>query len=360
MINFDHNASTPPFAAVIARVAEVMAEGGNPSAVHALGRRAHNHLETARRQVATLVQARARDVTFFGSATEAHATLIRHFDEAEFLRPATEHAAVLAARRGEDLALNSTAALDLEALDQRLRRAQGPVLLAVAAANNETGLLSDLAALAKTVASAKAAGRELHYHIDAVQAPGKLPIDFAAWGCDSLVLSAHKMGGPQGVAALVTRPGFNVKPLILGGGQERRRRAGTENVAGIAGFGLACELCQLRPETLPLRERLEAGLTAQNPAALIVGQGQARLPNTTCLLTPGKAAATLLMQFDLAGLALSSGSACSSGKIGSSPVLVAHGYGAALVGSALRFSLGRDSSAAEVDRAVALYGDLCR
>ena len=375
-INLDHNATTPPFPEVVALVAEVMAEGGNPSSVHAKGRAATQRLETARRQVANLCKARARDVTFCGSATEANNTLIHHFypdvgsteaacSEAEwrtgpiFLRPATEHDAVLAAAPGQDLALASNGHADLEALEETISEADQPILLAIMAANNETGLISNFEGILAVVTKAREAGAKVHYHIDAVQAAGKLPINFQGWGCDSLALSAHKMGGPQGVGALITRPGFEVTPLIRGGGQERRRRAGTENVAGIAGFGLACDLAQDPLDTIDLRTKLEKGLKAANPEAEIVGEHTARLGNTTCLLTPGKSAETLLMQFDLAGIGLSSGSACSSGKVGASHVLTALGYDEAMARSALRFSLGRETTAEHIDRAVQVYEAAC-
>ena len=421
-INLDHNATTPPFSEVVRLVAEVMAEGGNPSAVHRLGRQASGRLETARRQVAGLCGARARDVTFFGSATEAQATLIHHFKDRYFLRPDTEHDAVLAARvsqterarqtarapqsqtaraslqsslqdplivrgkaEGDDgggqeqgqeqkedhgqqdghgpgvsLALRNDGHVDLERLAEHLHKTAQPILLAIMAANNETGLMSDLTGIAEVVAQARSRGAEVHYHVDAVQAPGKMAIDFGAWGCDSLALSAHKMGGPQGVGGLITRPGFDLTPLIRGGGQERRRRAGTENVAGIAGFGLACEMVQDLGRLTALRSDLEQGLKAQNPEAIIVGEQRLRLPNTSCVLTPGKSAETLLMHFDLAGIGLSSGSACSSGKVGSSHVLTAMGIGQGLARSALRFSLGRDTTAAHIDRAIEVYGAACR
>ncbi len=360
----DHNATTPPLPEVIALVARVMAEAGNPSAVHGQGRHARHRIESARAQVAALCRARAQDVTFFGSATEATATLFAHFADAPLLRPDSEHRAVLDARPGHTLRLNADGSLDLAGVAAQLRAQEGPVLLAIMAANNETGLLSDGRALGQVVAAARERNPQIHYHVDAVQAAGKMPIDLPAWGCDSLTLSAHKMGGPQGVGALVTRPGFDLRPLIRGGGQERRRRAGTENVAGIAGFGLACR--HLTEAGLDfgamqtLQTRLEHGLRARNPACQIVGAGAPRLPNTTCVLTPGKTAQTLLMQFDLAGVALSSGSACSSGKVGPSHVLQAMGIAPGLAQSALRFSLGRTTSVAEIDRALDVYGAACR
>ena len=337
-----------------------MAEAGNPSAVHRVGRQASRRLETARRQVAALSGARAHDVTFCGSATEAHNLLINHFSKAEFLRPASEHDAILAPRNGEDIKLSAAGQIDLEALEQRLGQTKGPILLCITAANNETGVLSPMAEIAALLARMRCQGLDLHYHVDAVQAAGKMPIDFLAWGCDSLALSAHKMGGPQGVGALITRPGFDIQPLIRGGGQERRRRAGTENVSGIAGFGLACALSSPLLDTSALQVRLEAGLRSVNPAAEIVAQDAPRLSNTTCLLTPGKSAQILLMQFDLAGLALSSGSACSSGKVGRSHVLKALGYPDELAGSALRFSLGRATTAQDIDRALQVYSSACR
>ena len=359
-INLDHNATTPPLPEVVALVTEVMTEGGNPSALHHLGRRAHHRMETARRQVAKMCQSRAQDVTFFGSATEANATLIYHFKDALFLRPSTEHQAILATRPGIDLAISASGTVDLAVLETRLMCAKDQVLLALMAVNNETGIKSDLLGVQAVVARARAAGKNIHYHVDAVQAPGKIPVDISAWGCDSLALSAHKMAGPQGVGALVCRSGFDLKPLILGGGQERRRRAGTENVAAIAGFGQACASVSDMNHQVHNHSRLETELKHINPNAIIVGETKPRVVNTTCLLTPGKSAATLLMQFDLAGIALSSGSACSSGKVGASHVLKALGYADDLAQSALRFSLGRDTKADDIDRALKVYAGICQ
>ena len=359
-INLDHNATTPPFRQVVDLVGVVMAEAGNPSSIHASGRRAHQRLETARRQVAALCGARARDLIFCSSATEANNQILKHFAGVKIFRPPTEHQAVLAPCPGIDLGLDGAGALDLEHVARVLYHEKDPLVLAIMAANNETGVISDLKDLAQIVAQARAAGCQVHYHIDAVQAAGKLPIDMTDWGCDSLALSAHKMGGPQGVGALVLRPGLDIGPLIYGGGQERRRRGGTENVAGIAGFGLACELAQDLFDASDLRLRLERGVKALNPGAHIVGEHMARLSNTTCLLTPGKSAQMLLMQFDLAGIGLSSGSACSSGKISGSHVLQAMGYGNEMARSALRFSLGRETTQAHIDQALKAYGAACR
>ncbi len=360
----DHNATTPPLPEVIRLMTEAMAEVGNPSAVHSHGRQARNRVENARAQVAALCQARAQDVTFFGSATEATATLFAHFADVPLFRPETEHRAVLDAAPGHALRLSPDGSLNLEDLAAQLHAHKGPVLFAQMAANNETGLVSDAHAIGQLVAAARKGNPQIHYHVDAVQAAGKMPIDISAWGCDSLTLSAHKMGGPQGVGALVTRPGFDLRPLIRGGGQERGRRAGTENVAGIVGFGLACQrLGDVRggaKSMQALQVRLERGLRARNPACQILGAEALRLPNTTCLLTPGKTAQTLLMQFDLAGVALSSGSACSSGKVGPSHVLQAMGIAPGLAQSALRFSLGRTTRIAEIDRALDVYEVACR
>lgn len=355
----DHNATTPPYKSVIELVARVMREGGNPSAVYGVGRQARGRVETARSQVAKLANARARDVTFFGSATEAHATLIAQFASALFLRPDSEHDAVLNSRPGTPIPLKSSGVVCIESLKNLLYSNSGPILVAIMAANNETGIIPDIETISQLIISAKVNNPKIHFHIDAVQAAGKFPIDFKAWGCDSLALSSHKMGGPQGVGALVTRPGFDLQPIIRGGGQERRRRAGTENVAGIAGFGLACELTEDMDHLIVLREHLERGLNAINPKSIIVGQDERRLPNTTCVINPGMSSEILLMKFDLAGVALSSGSACSSGRVGGSHVLQAMGINADFARSSLRFSLGRETTKAEVDLALDAYRDIC-
>ncbi len=225
--------------------------------------------------------------------------------------------------------------IDLAALEKMIA---GPnVLVSVMLANNETGVIQPVA---DVVALARRAGALVH--VDAVQGFGKMPVNFGLLGCDLMTVAAHKVGGPVGVGALIVRDGLVVEPLLAGGGQELRRRAGTENLAGIAGWAA---VAKEEPNSLKaLRDELESSLEG----VTVLAAGAERLPNTTCFAMPGFRAETLLMNFDLAGIAVSSGSACSSGKVGRSHVLEAMGVAPELAGSAIRVSLGWNSTAADV------------
>lgn len=337
----DHNATTHIRPEVIARMSDVMEQVGNASALHSYGRRAKALVEAAREQVAALVGApRPQDVIFTGSGSEANNMAAFAAPGFAYRPSAVEHAAALQAR-ADALPLPVDARGQLSINDEDLSQA----IVACQLANNETGILQDLSGLAATVG---------YLHVDAVQAAGKIPVDMPSLAADSLALSAHKFGGPQGVGALVIRPGLDMPAMIHGGGQERRRRAGTENVAGIVGFGLAAELAlrdldSYARHTQDLRDRFEAGL----PQGIeIVGRDQARLPNTSCILVAGKSASILLMKADLAGLAISSGSACSSGKVTQSHVLAALGIAPERAGTALRISFGRNSTHEDVEAAL--------
>ncbi len=338
----DHNATTNIRSEVIARMAEVMGQVGNASALHGYGRKAKALVEAAREQVAALVAApRPQDVIFTASGSEANNMAAHAAPQLAYRPSAVEHAAALQARaEAPPLPVDADGQLDVGGLD--LTQA----LVACQLANNETGILQDPSRLA---------GQVGYLHVDAVQAAGKIAINMPRLGADSLALSAHKFGGPQGVGSLVIRPGLDMPALIQGGGQERRRRAGTENVAGIVGFGLAAELALRDLETYAqhvrgLRDAFEAGLP---DAVQVVGGDQARLPNTSCILVPGKSASILLMKADLAGLAISSGSACSSGKVTQSHVLSAMGIAPKLASTALRVSFGRTSRSEDVTAALA-------
>ncbi len=342
----DHNATTDIRPEVIARMAEVMGRLGNASALHSYGRAAKALVEAAREQVAALVGApRAQDVIFTASGTEANNMAAWARPDLTYRPSAVEHVAALQARGdAQPLAVDSRGGVQVS---EDLSSA----LVACQLANNETGIVQDLSLLA---------GKTGYLHVDAVQAAGKIAVDMPALAADSLALSAHKFGGPQGVGALVIRPGLDMPALIHGGGQERRRRAGTENVAGIVGFGLAAELALRDLEataahTRKLRDALEASLP---DGVQVVGREQPRLPNTACLLLPGKNASLSLMKADLAGVALSSGSACSSGKVAASHVLAAMGIAPDLAETALRISFGRSSSQADLEAAQALLAKL--
>jgi cysteine desulfurase len=285
-------------------------------------------------------------VVFTSGATEANNCVMAAGWKAICVS-AIEHDSVLAPARASGakviaLPAGKNGVVDLQSVAGQLAQAASGgahALLSVMMANNETGVI-------EPVADAAALAREhgLSLHVDAVQGLGRLPVNFAELGADTLGVSAHKLGGPRGVGALIVRDGVNLLPLIKGGGQERRRRGGTENVAGIAGFGAATAEIAGEADAVVrmqvLRDKLEAGVMAATPNAVIVGREAARLANTSCVAVPGKPAETLVIRLDLEGVAVSAGAACTSGKVGANSVLEAMGLGADIARSAVRVSLG--------------------
>ncbi|WP_119678115.1 cysteine desulfurase family protein [Indioceanicola profundi] len=349
-IYLDWNATAPLRPEARAALIACMEEVGNPSSVHGFGRAARRRVEDAREAVARLAGATSADVIFTGSGTEANNLALRVKGRARLIVSATEHAAVLdAASDAEVVPVGPKGLVDLEALERVLAADSGPALVSIQAVNNETGVIQPLA---EVVRIAKAQGALVHS--DAVQAVGRIPFDMGALGLDMATLSAHKIGGPQGVGALVARPGLMLDPLLRGGGQERRIRAGTENVAGIAAFGAAAaaalEGLDNYTRLAVLRDGLEERVREAAPDAVIFGADAPRVANTSCIALPGLTAETQLMAFDLAGIAVSSGAACSSGKVRASHVLTAMGAPVELAGSAIRVSLGWSSTSEEVDR----------
>ena len=377
----DHNATTP----VRPEVAQAMARAltdlpGNASSVHGEGRAARAAIEQARERVAALVGARAGEVVFTSGGTEANAMILSpalmdcdggrdcvRVPSSLLLHGATEHACVreghrFAASAAEAIPVDGDGLVRLDWLEARLARLQreapgARALVSLHLANNETGVIQPLAAVV-----ALARRFEALVHSDAVQAAGKIAIDIAALGVDALTLSAHKFGGPKGVGAVILRSGALelADRLLRGGGQERGWRAGTENVPGIVGMGVAAEMAgqALSQETQrlrPLRDRLEAGLKSVAPGTVVFGEGAPRLPNTSAFATPGLSAETVLIKLDLAGIALSSGSACSSGKVRRSHVLDAMGIDPAMSKGALRASLGWTTSGEDIERVLAAY-----
>ena len=361
-VYFDWNASAP--LREEARAAVLRALGaGNASSVHAEGRAARGLIEEARAQVARLAGAEAKNVTFTSGATEANMlALTPALQPAGEKRPrgrllvsAIEHPSVLcggrfAAEDVEQVPVTADGVVDLDALRRAVARAERP-LVSVMLANNETGVIQPVAEVAAIVHAANGL-----LHVDAVQAPGRIACDMAALGADLMTVSSHKLGGPQGAGALIRRGDLHIaEPLIRGGGQERSLRAGTENVAAIAGFGAAAEAARAAVQAdaarmTALRDRLEAGLKAATPQAVIFGEGAARLPNTTLFAVPGMKAETAIIAFDLNGIAVSSGAACSSGKVSPSHVLAAMAVAPELARGAIRVSLGFSSSESEVER----------
>ncbi|HEX6110693.1 MAG TPA: cysteine desulfurase family protein, partial [Geminicoccaceae bacterium] len=270
---------------------------------------------------------------------------------------AIEHDSVLAAASDAvRIPVDAEGRLDLAALERELALV-APALVSVMLANNETGVIQPVR---EVVEFAHRHGARVH--CDAVQAGGKLAIDMDALDADYLTLSAHKFGGPQGVGALVVGKGLEPDALLRGGGQERRWRPGTENLPGIIGFGRACELAMADADwwqrIAALRDGLEARLMALAPAARVFGRGAERLPNTSCVAMPGVSNQTQLIEFDLAGIAVSTGSACSSGKVGPSHVLAAMGVDPTAAASAIRISLGWASTAADTEHLVDAWGRL--
>jgi cysteine desulfurase len=345
---------------------------GNPSSIHAEGRRARAIVEEARRAVAALAGVEPRRVVFVSGGTEAaNLALTPAIQAPERKTPLTrlimsagEHPCVL---RGHRFAPEATTIapsqadgrLDLDALAELLAGGEGAPMLALQGANNETGVLQPVAEAAALV---HAAGGVVV--CDGVQLPGRISLAAATSGADFLFLSAHKLGGPKGAGALIAmRPDLSIEaPLLRGGGQERGARAGTENVAAIAGFGAAARLAaaEAEPEArrlAALRDRLAQRLCESAPEAVVFGAAAPRLPNTLAFAAPGAAAATLLIALDLAGVAVSSGSACSSGKVTPSHVLAGMGIEPELAAGALRVSFGWASRDEDVDRFVAAFGE---
>ena len=360
-VYLDHNATTATDPAVVeAMLPYLSGLCGNASSRHEYGRAARRAIDEARSKVAAAVGAHASEVVFTSGGSEANNLLIK--GAAACLKPgvlavsAIEHPCVIRPaeqlrKRGwalHKLAVDAAGRVDVASFQALI--AEQPRIVSVMLANNETGVVQDIASLAT---QARAAGA--WFHTDAVQAVGKMAVDFRqlnAAGVNALSLSAHKIGGPKGAAALVLDKRLDIEPLIAGGGHERGLRSGTENVAAIVGFGVACELAAARlaevaPRLLALREQLESGLVALG--ATLFGRGAERLPNTSYFAFPDIDGETLVGHLDRAGYALASGAACSSANPEPSHVLRAMGVEAELARGAVRVSLGAGNSAAEVD-----------
>jgi len=372
VIYLDHNASTP----VRPEVADAMRSSledlhGNASSLHREGQRARAAVERAREQVAALVHARPSEVVFVSGGTEGdHLGVVggawaRRQEGRRIAVSAIEHHAVhgaaeVLAELGfaiEHLPVGGDGVLDLAALD---RLAPDTVLVASMLANNETGALQPVAEVARW-----AHRRVARVFCDAVQAVGKMPVDAAALDVDYLALSGHKIGGPKGAGALIVRRDAPLSPLFRGSGHESGRRGGTENVPGIVGLGRAAELAARDVEAEgarlgDLRARLERAIRAAVPEATIHAERAARLPNTVNASFPGARSDTLLMALDARGVAVSAGAACASGAVEPSPVLAAMGVPRDLAVCAIRFSLGRTNTAAEVEAVGALLAEAVR
>jgi len=368
-VYLDWNATTPLRPEARQAMADAWELSGNPSSVHTEGRKARRLVEDARAAVAAAVGARPSDVVFCSAGTEANALALtpglrRGAGQKveRLLVSAIEHASVLAGGRFVPEAIGTikvtgSGLVDLDHL--RVLLADGPpALVSVMSANNETGAVQPIAEVARIVHES---GGLLH--VDAIQAFGKIPFDINSLDADLVTLSAHKIGGPKGAGAVVLADGVQgLEPLLRGGGQELGRRAGTENVAGIAGFGAATKaaMAALEADAARLRSlqrRLEDGLK-QTPGMIIFSEDAPRLPNTTLFTVPGLRAETAVIGFDLAGIAVSSGSACSSGKVQPSHVLEAMGMGRELAQGAVRLSLGWSTSETDIEMTVKAWRTL--
>lgn len=359
----DYNATAPLRPEARAAMSSALDLVGNASSVHAEGRGARATIEAARAEVAKLAGASGTaDVVFTSGGSEAVTAVLRNGHDAVVVA-GIEHAAVRDAASASGarvigLATGSDGIVAVDALDRALDEANaatGRVLVCLQAANNETGIVQPVALLAR-----RAKERGADVFSDMVQAAGRLAIDISTLGVDALAISAHKLGGPMGAGAIVVAPGYRLRALVNGGGQERGRRGGTENVAAIAGFGAACaaalrDLAGEQTRLTRLRDRLEDELAAATPGVVVIGQATERLCNTSLIALPGSVAETSVIALDLTGVAASAGAACSSGKSSRSPVLAAMGVSDDIAKSAVRFSLGWASDDNDVTQAVAAW-----
>ena len=367
-IYLDHNATTPPHPVVVDRMAAALRETfGNPSSVHHFGQSAKAALDDARSAVAALIGADPAEIVFTSGGTESDNYALRGVAEAlevtgrkHLIATTIEHEAVLntlkaLAKRGWRITLlpvDQSGIVSPQALESAL--ADDTALVSVMHANNEIGTIQPIAELARL---AKARGAL--FHTDAVQSVGKVPVDVKALGIDLLALSAHKFYGPKGVGALWVRRGLRLQPPITGGKQERSRRAGTENVAGIVGLGVAAQLAKTKMDAEarrlgPLRNRLEEEIVARIHGTAVNGAGSPRVPNTTNISFDRIEAESLLIALDLAGVAVSTGSACSSGTLEPSHVLKAMGFPAHRTQNSIRFSLGEANTEADVEQVLSV------
>ena len=355
-VYLDYNASAPLCHEARQAMLVAMEIAGNPSSVHASGRAARKIVDHARRKIADLIGGDAERVIFTSGGTEANNLALNGLEDVTVFTSAVEHPSVIEARSdAKRIPVDANGVIDLAALETMLRAASDAgqkVLVSVMLANNETGVTQPVA---KVGLLAREYGAKVH--CDAVQALGRLPVDMGQLLVDMVSISAHKIGGPKGIGALAIAPGVMLVPQIRGGGQEKYRRGGTENVIGIAGFGAAAERADTSrakmDDVRALRDRLETVLASEAPELLIAGKGTDRLVNTSCLILPGMPGETQVMALDLAGVAISSGSACSSGKVRESHVLKE--MGVTDPGSAIRVSLGLETTDEEIDTFIRVW-----
>ncbi len=360
LVYFDYNATAPLKDEVIDFMSEILRESGNASSLHSFGRNARKHVEKAREQVAELAHTHSNSVTFTSGATEANNTVLGAFKGQRILVSAIEHPSILdVIENVETIPVTPDGIIDLVQFEEIISKGDAPALISVMLVNNETGVIQPVEQMARI---AKKKHPQVFIHTDASQAPGRIKIDMPALQVDYMSLCAHKFGGPQGTGALLSLPGAKPARLLLGGGQEKRQRAGTENVAAIAGMGLACTLATRDMDQFialaKWRDQIENAVTTAYPDVKIFGQNSDRVANTSSICTPGLDAQTQLMAMDLEGIALSNGSACSSGKVNNSYVLRAMGASDSEAGSAVRLSIGWETKQSDIDHFIKAWSDM--
>ncbi|MEQ8287185.1 cysteine desulfurase family protein [Thalassospira sp.] len=355
-VYLDYNASAPLCIEARQAMIAAMDVTGNPSSVHGSGRAARKIVDHARRTIAELVGGDAERIIFTSGGTEANSLALNGLEDVTVFTSATEHPSVIEGRvDAKRIPVDGNGVIDLAALEKMLKDASDAgqkVLVSVMLANNETGVIQPVS---KVGLLAREYGAKVH--CDAVQALGRMPVDMGRLLVDMVSVSAHKVGGPKGTGALAIAPGVMLVPQIRGGGQEKYRRGGTENVLGIAGFAAAARRAEAKMAQMAtiagMRDRLETELASEAPELLIAGKGTERLVNTSCLILPGMPGETQVMALDLAGVAISSGSACSSGKVRESHVLKE--MGVSDTGSAIRVSLGLETTDDDIDTFIRVW-----
>lgn len=349
-IYLDYNATAPMLPEVKQAMVAAMEWVGNPSSIHSFGRHVRKEIEQARASIATSVNCDPTHVTFTGGATEANNWVLQGAPVKRILISAIEHPSLYdaGAKNAAIIPVTSDGVVDIAALEKLLAQSKEPTLVCVMWVNNETGVIQpieEIAALCKK--------HHALLHVDAVQALGRVTIDLQKTPIDFLSLSAHKIGGPSGIGALIYNHEVALNKFMHGGGQERRRRAGTENILGIIGFGMAAQTAMEKQNfyaTLAQwREDLEAKIKQAYPDTIIVGERTSRVGNTLQMITPNHAAEKQLIALDLAGIAVSSGSACSSGSIKPSHVLLNMGFAESLASCAIRISMGLSTTKGDLD-----------
>ncbi len=367
-IYLDNSATTPVDPAVLEAMMPFLTEQfGNPSSIHFYGQQARSAVDKARHQVASLINSRPNEIVFTSGGTEANNLAIRGLIEANsqhgnhIITSAIEHSAVR--NVCEDLEKQGYAITYLPVYENGLVRVPDlldalrdeTVLISIMAANNEIGTIQPIAEIGRLVRAQRDAGKKVWFHTDAVQAAGKMPVDVEEIGCDLLSLSAHKIYAPKGVGALYVRRGVRLHPQNIGGHQERERRGGTEPVPHIVGFGKACELAHDGLQTnaaalRSLRDAFEDRVAELVPDIVLNGDRANRLPNISNISFRSTEGEGLLINLDMQGIAVSTGSACSSGSLEPSPVIRALGCDDELARGAIRFSFGRFNTAEDIDR----------